>query len=40
MEVDKYDDGIPGWVDLGIARPGRGPRVLQRALRLGHPARP
>ena len=40
MEVDKHDNGVPGWVDLGSPDLDAAPRVLQRAVRLGHPARP
>ena len=40
MEVDKFEHGVPGWVDLGTPDLDAGTRVLRRAVRMGHPSRP
>ena len=37
MEIDRYEPGVPSWVDLGSPDPQRRRRLLRRAVRLGAP---
>ena len=38
MEVERYDDGVPSWVDLGSPDLDKSKGILRRSLRLGLPA--
>ena len=40
MEVDKYDDGVPGWVDLGSPDVDAAHAFYSGLFGSGHPARP